>query len=246
MHGSRTAFWLSKMAAVLLWLLVWYAAARLVDAEILIPRPLTVWRSFLKLAGTAVYWQTIACSIVRILAGFAAAFLCGTLLAAVTYKSAVLRDLFDPLLHIVKATPVASFIILALMWFSTGLVPVLTAFLMVLPICWANLSEGLENTDRNLIAFAVVYGMGRGRILRHVYLPSLRPYVRASVQSGFGMAWKAGVAAEVIGRPDFSIGKNLYQAKITLEMPDLFAWTITVVAISILLETVLRLAVRKR
>ncbi len=245
-HGGRKGSWISKTAAVLFWLLLWYTAAKIVDTEILIPKPLAVWNRLLALAGTADYWRTIAYSILRIFTGFALAFLTGVILAAAAYKSAVLRDLFYPILNTVKATPVASFIILALMWFTTGLVPVFTSFLMVLPTVWTNLGEGLQDTDRNLIEMAAVYGMGRGKIIRHIYLPSLKPYVRASFQSGFGMAWKAGVAAEVIGRPAFSIGKNLYHAKITLEMPDLFAWTLTVVAISILLEKLLGLAVREK
>ena len=245
-HSSRAGSWISKMAAVLFWLLAWYIAAKIIDTEILIPKPFTVWKSFLVLVKTTDYWQTIAYSIIRILTGFAIAYVAGALLAAATYKSAVLRDLFYPLFNAVKATPVASFIILALMWFTTGLVPVFTAFLMVLPTVWANIGEGLEDVDQNLLEMAVVYGMGRGKMIRHIYLPSLKPYVRASFKSGFGMAWKAGVPAEVIGRPDLSIGKNLYHAKITLEIPDLFAWTFTVVAISILLEKLLSLAVREK
>ncbi len=243
-HGSRLASWISKTAAVLFWLLLWYAAAAAVDTEILIPRPLSVGKSFLHLFAEANYWQSILFSIGRILAGFTLAFLIGILLGLVTYKFVFLRDLLYPFLHIVKATPVASFIILTLMWFSTGRVPVFTSFLMVLPTVWSNVYEGLEHTDRGLVEMGAVYGMNRGAIFRHIYLPSLRPYLRAAVRSGFGMAWKAGVAAEVIGRPEFSIGTNLYQSKIYLEMPELFAWTITVVVISILLEKLMGLAVR--
>ena len=245
-HGSKTGSIVWKIAAVLFWLLIWYAAARLVDQEVLIPRPLAVWKSFAGLAATAEFWKTIAMSIARILAGFACAFLLGILFAACTYKSAIFRDILEPLLSAVKATPVASFIILALMWFTTGKVPIFICFLMVLPTVWANIGEGLQNTDQKLVEMAVLYGMNRRKILRHIYVPSLLPYVRASFKAGFGMAWKAGVAAEVIGRPAFSIGKNLYLSKIYIDMPAVFAWTLTVIAISILLEKLLSLAVQEK
>lgn len=245
-HGSRISSWITKTAAMLFWLLAWYIAAKLVNTEILIPRPLTVWKSFTELVVTAIFWKTILYSIARILAGFALAFIIGIILAVLTYKSSLLRDLFNPLLSAVKATPVASFIILALMWFTTGKVPVLMCFLMVLPTVWANTEEGIQNTDRNLVEMAVLYGLNRRNILRHIYLPSLKPYLRASFKAGLGMAWKAGIAAEVIGRPEFSIGKNLYQSKIYIEMPEMFAWTLTVIAISILFEKILSRIVREK
>lgn len=86
-HGGRKGSWISKTAAVLFWLLLWYTAAKIVDTEILIPKPLAVWNRLLALAGTADYWRTIAYSILRIFTGFALAFLTGVILAAAAYKS---------------------------------------------------------------------------------------------------------------------------------------------------------------
>ena len=46
------------------------------------------------------------------------------------------------------------------------------------------------------------------------------------------------IAAEIIGIPKGSIGENLYNAKIYLETPDLFAWTFVIIAVSVLFEKI--------
>ena len=62
------------------------------------------------------------------------------------------------------------------------------------------------------------------------------PYFLSACRLSLGMCWKAGVAAEVIGVPSGSIGEKLYNAKIYLNTPDLFAWTIVIIVISFVFE----------
>ena len=146
------------------------------------------------------------------------------------------RALLAPLLHIVRAAPVASFIILALVWFRTDVLPVFIAFLMVMPVVWANVEKGIHGIDPTLLEMAEVYRFGRLKTLLRIRLPSVMPYFLAACTTGLGSAWKSGIAAEVICRPALSIGRQLQDAKIYLETPEVFAWTATVVTLSILLE----------
>ena len=76
--------------------------------------------------------------------------------------------------------------------------------------------------------------------MRLIYLPSLRPYLLAAVTTAMGLAWKSGVAAEVLCIPRPAIGTQIYNSKLYLDIPDLFAWTVAVVALSLLLEGLLR------
>ena len=62
--------------------------------------------------------------------------------------------------------------------------------------------------------------------------------------TGIGIGWKAGIAAEVLGLPKNSIGKALYNAKIYLEMPDLFCWTAVIILLSLLFEKLAALLLR--
>ena len=220
----------------LFWLVVWELAARLVAAELLLPSPLKVATTWWGLAKTAAFWKTAGGSLLRVVCGFAAGTLGGTLLAFATVGCAPLRALVAPLLHIVRAAPVASFIILALVWIKTAWLPPVIACLMVLPLVWANVEQGLAETDKKLLEMAAVYRLPKRAVRRHIRLPSLTPYLVSACKTGLGFAWKSSIAAEVICRPDGSVGDGLYCAKLLLETPEVFAWTGTVVLLSVALE----------
>ena len=221
------------------WLVVWELLSLAVSAELLLPSPLKVAVTWWSLAKTGAFWAAAGTSLLRVVCGFAAGALCGTLLAFATSKCALLRALVSPLLHIVRAAPVASFIILALVWIKTAWLPPFISFLMVLPLVWANVEQGLAETDKKLLEMAAVYQLPKRVVRRHIRLPSLAPYLLSACKTGLGFAWKSGIAAEVICRPAGSVGDALYNAKLALETPEVFAWTGTVVVLSVLLEKLL-------
>ena len=84
------------------------------------------------------------------------------------------------------------------------------------------------------------------KTVRLVYLPSLRPYFVSAITTAMGLAWKSGVAAEVLCVPKASIGTQIFNTKLYLEIPDLFAWTAVVVVLSLLLEKALRFLLERR
>ncbi len=230
------------VAVAVFWIGIWWLIAALVQQELLIPTPLAVAKTLLALLPTALFWKSVGMSLARIVLGFLAALLCGTALAVLTTRFSLVRAVFSPLLHIIRAAPVASFIILTLVWIDYDIIPAFIAFLMVLPIVWVNVEEGIRRTDKGLLEMAAVYAVPQHRVLTRLYLPSVKPYFTTACVNGLGFAWKSGVAAEVICRPDLAIGNRLQLAKITLETPEVFAWTAVVIALSLVLEkTLLRL-----
>ncbi len=229
----------SALPALLFWLLVWILLSRLVGQELLLPSPLQTLRRLLALAATADFWSTVARSILRVLTGILAATLLGVLLAALTESSSVAKSLLSPLMTLVKSTPVASFIILALIWLGRDILPVFISALMVLPVVWANVSAGLAGRDRQLLELAQVYGLSRLRVLRRITVPSVLPHFRAALRSALGLGWKAGIAAEVLTVPQHSIGRMISESKLYLETTDLFAWTATVILLSLCIEKLL-------
>jgi len=221
------------------WLAAWELLSLAVAAELLLPSPLTVAATWWNLAKTAAFWSAAGGSLLRILVGFAAGALGGTVLAFATVNCAPLRALLSPLLHIIRTAPVASFIILAFVWIQTAWLPSFIAFLMVLPLVWANVEQGLTETDKTLLEMAAVYRLPKRTVRREIRLPSLAPYLLSACKTGIGFAWKSGIAAEVICRPAGSVGNSLYRAKQLLETPEVFAWTGTVVLLSVALEKLL-------
>ncbi len=234
------------------WLVVWQLAAFFMDLRtggrgaLLLPAPVLVAQRLWILAGQPVFWQAALLSLGRIFAGFAGGAITGSLTAIATRALRGADWVLTPAVKVIRAVPVASFIVLVLLWApTTGMVPAIVAGLMVLPVLWGNVSKGIVQTDPLLLEAAQAYRFGRGKTIRLVYLPSVLPYFASGCATGLGLAWKAGVAAEVLCQPRLAIGTQLYRAKITLETPDLFAWTLVVIALSFLLEYALALLFKR-
>ena len=227
-----------RLWAVVFWLAVWQAGSMLIDQEIVLVSPLAVLVRLTQLLPTGEFWRSVGNTLGRITLGFVLGAAAGTLLAVLSAKFRRAEELLAPLLLAVKAVPVASFIILALILFSSKNLAVLISFLMVLPLLYSNVLEGIRSSDRQMAEMARVFRIPVMRRLRYIDLPQIFPYFRSACAAGVGMGWKSGVAAEVIGMPNGSIGEKLQQAKVYFDTPDLFAWTLVIVMVSLAFERV--------
>ncbi len=238
--SSRNDRWLKITLPTVFWLALWWLLAACVNQELLVPSPAAVAGRLAELAATAHFWHSVGVSLLRIFCGTLTGVVLGTLSAALTCRWKLADWLLSPAIRVVRATPVASFIILVLLWVHTGAVPGVISALMVLPIIWESVCTGIRAADSQLLEFAHAYRLNRRRTVRHVYLPAIMPLFAAGVCNAIGLAWKSGVAAEVLCLPKAAIGTEVFYAKIYLETPSLFAWTITVIVLSMLLEHLVR------
>ena len=225
-----------SVGSALFYLLLWHIISVIVGKELLIPSPAKVLSTLISLAGTKAFYVDTFVSVARVISGLVIALAFGIGAAILTSCSKTLKALFYPLVSTVRATPVASFIILTLLWIKTTYVPVFISFLMVMPVVWSNISQGIETADKKLLQAADVFKFSLSKKIKYIYFPNCVPFFKNSASSGIGLAWKAGIAAEVICSPNSAIGSRLYDSKIYLETPELFAWTATVVVLSILIE----------
>ncbi len=227
------------------WLLLWELAAGLVGQEFVLPGPGRVFAVFLELAGQETFWRTVFLSLARMVGGILMGTLLGVILAVLGQVSPWLEGLFAPAIQVVRAVPVASFILLVLLWVERNWVPVAVSALMVLPVVWAAVRQGLSAADPQLLELARCYRMSRWKTVRLVYLPALAPAFSTGLATAMGLAWKSGVAAEVLCTPKVGLGTEIYGARQALESPELFAWTLAVVALSLLMERLVRRMLRK-
>lgn len=228
-----------KAAAIAVALLVWQIAAMLLDQSILLASPTEVVTALGQLLISPDFLRTVWFSFSRIALGFLLGFCAATVFAVLSARFHIVEVLLWPYIAVIKATPVASFIILCLVWLTSRNLSVFICFLIVFPTVYTNLLAGIRNRSLSLAEMAALYEIPPGKRLLALDLPQLRPYLLSALELSIGMAWKAGVAAEVIGTPAGSIGKMLYTAKIYLATPELFAWSIVVVIVSILFEKTL-------
>ena len=222
--------------ATIFWIAVWEIGANRVGNTLLFPTPRIVLETLWRLLGDPMFYRVTANSLNNILSGILQAMLLGILLAVLSAKLPPIRTLLLPIMTVIKATPVASFIVLLLIFIGSAKVPMIITFLIVLPVVWTNLDEGLRKKNRQLEEVATVYRMSRWRKLRLLTRPIVRPFFLSACRTSLGLAWKAGIAAEIIALPRHSIGTMISSAKQYLNTEEMFAWTLAVVILSLLIE----------
>lgn len=225
-----------RILIVFFWIVVWQTASLTVRNDILLAGPADVVRSFLVLLPTWDFWRSVGWSFGKIILGFVTAFLSGILVGSLAFRFRFLDEVLAPVISLVKSIPVASFVILALIWVGSKNLSVFISYLVVFPMVYVNTIAGLQSTDKNLLEMADVFSVRLPQRIRFLYLPALMPYLVSSCKVALGMSWKSGIAAEVIGVPSHTIGENLYMSKIYLATADLFAWTIVIILVSALFE----------
>ena len=227
---------LKKALIILFWLGVWQLVSLLVHNSVMLVGPVETAENLVRLVRAADFWASVWYTFWRIGLGFASAACLGIVLAFFSAAHPILREFLSPFFAALKSVPVASFVILLLVWFGSKNLAFFTAFLVVLPILYGNTLEGLLAADRKLLEMADVFRIPFSAKLHYILLPGLSPFWRSAFSLALGMSWKAGVAAEVIGQPLHSVGNRLYQSKIYLETADLLAWTVVIILISYLVE----------
>lgn len=228
---------------------VWQIAAMIVDTEFLFPSPIDVILRLFTVWREDGFFIAISNSFLKIVSGFLLGLILGTALAIIAARFSVVEDLLWPFMITIKSVPVASFIVLALMWLTSRELSTFISFLMVLPIIYTNLLGGIKNSDREMDKMATVFRMPLGRRILYIWIPRIKPFMLSACSIALGLSWKAGIAAELIGIPDDSLGEMLYYAKIYFNSLDLFAWTIIIVLLSIGFEklfiSILKFAFRR-
>lgn len=221
------------------WLGLWWALAAYIGQPLLLPTPWRAAARLLELAGTGSFWVASLTTLGRVFLGGGLGVALGFVLAALSARFPWWDALFTPVVKVIRATPVASFIILIWLWASAAWVPVVIAALMAVPIAWSATLEGIGEADPQLIELAAVYRFSGWKTAKLVYLPAMKNALAAGCRSALGFAWKAGVAAEALCRPRRAMGTAIWNAKTYLETADLFAWTAAVVLLSVAVEKLL-------
>ena len=236
---------INRIIAITFWLLIWQVVALIVHNKVLLAGPLDTIRALAEMAGTSDFWLSVAGTTKRILLGFLIGSLLGILIAYAAYCKELIEDFLRPLVSALKSVPVASFVILLLIWLGSTNISIIICAMVVFPILYLNTLEGLKSTDTKLLEMAHVFRMPADRKVRYIFLSQLKPFWKSAFKLAIGMSFKSGIAAEVIGQPLHTIGNGLYLSKVYLETGELFAWTIVVVLIAFICEKILGFVIDK-
>lgn len=229
-----------KMTAIVcFWLLLWQLLSMIIKNQIFFASPISVAAELAQLCVQKEFWITVFYSLMRILLGFFVAFLLAFLLSLLSHRYALVQDVMKPFLTVIQSVPVASVVVLLLIWFGSETLSVYVTFMVVFPIIYTNMLTGLKGVPTEMKEMAYIFRFSARERYHYLYRPAFLPHLYSGVETAVGMSFKSGVAAEIIGQPAFSIGEQIYSDKIFLNTAGVFAWTIVVVILSALVGKVL-------
>ncbi len=234
----------AKLFSVLLALVLWQIAAEYVGSDILLVSPLQVASRLGELLKEQDFFQVLFFTLSRIAKGFLWGAFTAIALALLSGRFKIIEILLWPYMITIKSVPVASFIVVAFIWLTASDLAIFISFLMVLPIVYTNLLDGIKSVDPKMLEMADLFKMKFPRRLRYIWLPAIKSFALSGFKIALGLAWKAGVAAELIGYPAGSIGEKLYYSKFFLETDTLFAWTVVIIILSVAFEKLVLLALK--
>lgn len=240
---------IKKVAAAIgvavFWLVLWYIAALAVGNALILPNPAETLLRLFELAATSDFWIFTALSLLRIFAGILFAVPASLLFAALCSRSRIADSLFAPAVTLMKSTPVVSFILIAVFIIDRAAIPSMITFMMVFPVLYENLREGIAGTSKELLQMAKVFRLSPLLKLKRIYFPAIKPFFFSALCTSIGLAVKAGIAAEVVAYIPDSIGKKLSDAKSYMEPADLLAWTAVIILLSLAIEKATRFVLTK-
>ena len=226
----------NKLIAAAIWIAIWQLASMIINQPLFLPSPMQTLAALFELSKTSAFYFSVLATLLRVLSGLILSILLGISLGIASSKYNWLTIFLEPLVSIIKSVPVVSFIFLVLLYVKSSFVPVVVCVLLCFPVMYTNTQKGMLSIDKKLVEMAKLHKVSDKKILTHIKIPSILHYILSGVLICVGFSWKSVVTAEVLSSPLHSIGYKIYTTKLYLNIPDLFAWTLVIVLLSIIIE----------
>lgn len=233
-----------KIIAIAFAIILWQAIALLLNNTLILVGPIQVIGRLFQLVQTGEFWISLASSMSNILQGLLLAIMSGLLLAALSSRFKLLDIMLWPFISIMKATPLASFVIICLVWVGSTKLSIITVYLIVFPIVYSNMLQAYKSIDPKMEQMLEIFDVRFLRRIRVLYIPRSIGVFLSTIEVAVGMAFKSGVAAELIAVPRNTIGNLLHEAKVFLMTADMYAWTLSIILISVCVERLLLIIIK--
>ena len=217
-------------------MILWWLGASIVDNSFLFPNVDETLLALVNLVTKPSFYLVVLLTTIRVLLGFLIGCVFGFVLAIICNKFSIVEALVAPIISIIKATPVASFIVLLWVMLSGDALSVFIGFLMVMPIIWQNTMDAYSSIDKNLLEVTEIFEFSSKKRFKILIFPTLKKLLYPAIITSAGLAWKAEIAAEIIAYTKKSIGQGINDAKYNMDTSTVFAWTLLIILFSILLE----------
>ena len=231
----------SPLITLAILVIVWYIAAVFANSRLIFPTPVDTFFALIDVFKTGAFYRSLLGSFVRTVSSFSIAFVCAILLALLSNAFYIVERLMYPIILIVRATPTMSVIFLCLIWFSSKISPMIVAVAVIFPVMYSSILTAIKSCDNKLLEMSKVYKVPSHKVITKLYLPFVADKVYSDAISAISLNVKLIIAAEALAQTSKSLGVLMQISKLNLETATLFAYTVSALIMSFLLECALKL-----
>jgi NitT/TauT family transport system permease protein len=206
-----------------------------------VPTPYEVLKQAIEVGGSNKYLINIGVSVRRILLGFVIAIAVGVPLGLLIGKYRRVRDLFMPVVEIMRPIPAIAWVPMSIMlWPNNESSIVFITFIGAFFPILLNTIHGVHSLDGVLIRAARCLGASEIRLLWNVILPGTLPHIFTGLAVGMGVAWVSLIAAEMISG-QYGVGYFTWEAYSVVNYPAIVLGMITIGVLGLVCSGAIRL-----
>lgn len=243
---KKKVHWLFSFILFIALILLWHVLS-LGRKTLFFPSPAEVLQALVQILSSEAFFTSVFNTLKAVLLSFMAAFIPALALGISGKFVPFLHHIMEEISGVIRSVPTVAIILMALLLLPVSVTPVVICFFVVFPVLYTNIAEGLVATDPLLLEMAQIYRISRKKVIRNIYIPSLKPFIAAGVRSALGLGFKVMVTAEVFNFvSQNTIGAQMYLHKIQIDLAGIIAWTIVVIVLSLLFDIALKKLFREK
>ena len=220
--------------------IIWLVIAVIIDNVYILPSPLDVLDSMIKLVVEPIFYSSVFMSVFRALLSVVISFVMAILLALLSIKNHFLSSLLEKVILILRSIPNVTFVILLLFWVSRETMVFIVSFLLLFPMIYQNLYESLKEQKMLWNDVLKIYPQDLLITINRIYIPLMRSAVVSSLITASSLAFKVGVMAEILGQVQTGIGRQIQLARLDINLAKVMAWTLWLLLIVFVFDILIK------
>jgi NitT/TauT family transport system permease protein len=206
-----------------------------------VPTPAEVYQQAMQVGLSNAFLVNIGYSVRRILIGFFIAIAIGVPLGLMIGKYQRARDLFMPVVEILRPIPAIAWVPLAIMlWPNNEAAIVFITFIGAFFPILLNTIHGVHSLDGVLVRAGRCLGANEAQLFWNVILPGSMPHIFTGLAVGMGVAWVSLIAAEMISG-QFGVGYFTWEAYSLVNYPAIMLGMITIGVLGLACSGIIRM-----
>jgi len=237
-RADRRSRWIWRAAGYIFFIGIWQFSSTYLVEDFILPPPLTILETMQEIVTGGLLLTHFGATLEKIAIGFSLAFIIGTFIGILMGMNRWWEAFFSDWVLVLMTTPGLIFVLVSTMVFGLSYIgPILAVVVTGFPYVAVNLVEGVKAAPKDLTDMARSYNVSRPRLIRHVIIPFLAPFIFTAIRYGFSVTWKVATLAEVIGGNE-GIGFMMRREFQLFSMAGLLSWVLLFFALALFLERV--------